>query len=668
MSLQSASVARHALVWSFVAQGVCILPLLYFMPYWMPLMWLGVMLWRIQIYRGAWPFPVTKIKLSLAGVCVVALLASYPGIKGVEPLIAFLIVSIVLKVVEMRRRADVLLVIFTGFFAVAAQFLFFQGMLIAIYSIFCCLVLLTAWIAIYGSRILPFKQLLIASSKALAHSLPVMVVLFIVLPRFGSFWQVPLANEAGSTGFSDSMGPGTLSELTKSSSPAFRVNFIADENGNRILPQPKERYWRGLVLDDFDGRQWRYGRTWMMQHGYNSNAVPVNWEVETRSDRRFEYEVLIEPHNQRWLFTLMAPERVASTSLKTQFAGDFLAFSRYPVTSRAKYSVISAPDYTIASEQLGMHDRSRNLRLPEDYNPLTVALAESWVEEGLLENDIIERALQMFQSSFYYTLRPPVLGRHSSDEFLFESKRGFCEHFASSFTILMRAAGIPARVVVGYQGGEYNPLEDYFLIRQSDAHAWAEVWLTGQGWTRVDPTAAVAPSRIEDGLSASLEEEEQSMVSSGFRGSWMSKVQMRIDALSFSWHRWVLGYDAERQKQLLKGMLGGTEFWRIALFALLSTGGMLFVIFLWLVLRNKRAHLSAEARVYRVLLGKLAKRGFKPAQGETPLQFAERVAQAKPQWKSQLVLAVKLLNVILYQGRTDEIPRLRRLIGQMSLD
>ncbi len=668
MSLQNVAVERHALVWAFTAQGVCIIPLLVYLPVWLPAMWLGVMLWRIQIYRGAWPFPKTYLKFILAGLCVAGLLASFAGISGVEPLIAFLVVSFVLKLVEMRKRSDVLLVLFTGFFAVASQFLFYQNIVISIYALLCCAILIAAWIAIYSSRIISVKQLIRYSGTVLLHSLPLMLIFFLVLPRFGAFWQVPLSQKGMGTGFSDSMSPGSISELTRSSDPAFRVNFLGGEESERILPQPNQRYWRGLVLDEFDGRNWHYSRSWYLRNGARFKGAPESWRLQNSRENLLRYEILIEPHQQRWLFTLMAPTQIDSSNMEARFGHDYLALADKPVSSRIKYTVESDLDYLASPDSLPLDIYRRNLHVPEGYNPKAVALARSWLADGHRGQDIVNKALFLFQDSFYYTLRPPILGRHSIDEFLFLTQRGFCEHFASSFVILMRSANIPARVVVGYQGGEYNPLEDYFLVRQSDAHAWAEVWFDGKGWVRVDPTAAVAPSRIEEGLSASLEGEERALLGAGFEGAWYSPIQMRLDAMSYSWHKWVLGYDDERRKEVLKKLLGGGELWRIALFFVGTFVSVLLVIFIWLVVRHGAKPKPAEVKVYRMLLAKLERRGYSLEPGETPGEFIQRVANDRPKWCSQLSLIHRLFNRVVYEQKLQDLPKLRRFVQQLSLE
>lgn len=665
-------VTRNALAWLLAAQAVSILPLFTYLPIWVPLVWAFSLLWRVQIYRGVWPFPGNKAKAFLGASCIAGLLLSYAGTLGVEPLVAFLVVSFVLKILEVRSRSDVLLVVYVGFIAVAAQFLFFQTMYIAFYGFISVLILISAWNCIYRSQPVPIKKQLWLASVLLLQSLPVMVLLFLVLPRFGSLWHVPLPKQTGVTGFSDTMSPGDFSALSQSSKVAFRVSF--DSSLNDSMPSREAWYWRGLVLDRFDGRSWNHDEGTIFRRNKNKrdatlSNVPASWGlVVPQAPETFRYEVLMEPHQQRWLFTLMAPISVQSSANKVSFVSNYLAKTRKPIASRTQYEVVSTSQYLAAPSGLSTDSYDKNTKLPIVSNPRSVELARQWLADGVRGYDLVTKALSMYNASFSYTLRPPPLGTHSVDEFLFFTQKGFCEHFASSFVVLMRAAGIPARVVVGYQGGELNPVENYLIVRQSDAHAWAEVWLPNKGWMRVDPTGAVSPLRIERGLEAALNDDERALISSVFSGAWLNSLSMRLDAVSYNWHQWVLGYDSDRQMSVLKRLFGGTEAWRIGAFFVAIITGFLLIYFIFLTWKGAVEYRYPEQALYAKFVKKLQRKGFSPEVGETPLAFSERISREKKQWAVQVSDITRLYLRIAYEDQGQLLEQLRRHIKVLRLN
>src|SRR5207247_709262 len=311
----------------------------------------------------------------------------------------------------------------------------------------------------------------------------VMLLLFFLFPRVqGPLWGMPQDAYSGVTGLSETMSPGSISSLSLSDAIAFRVKF---ETGP---PSRAQLYWRGPVLSDFDGLAWRVGLPQLRRNmSIEATGSPV------------DYEVTLEPHNRNWMFALEMPARLPPSARLTS---EYLVISLTPIRSRIRYEMRSFPKFQAASGA-NPEDLALALRLPRGVNPRSLALAREW-RESLADNSaIVRRAIEFFRGSrFEYTLQPPALGQNSVDEFLFDTKQGFCEHFASSFVFLMRAAGVPARVVTGYQGGDTNPVDGYMVVRQADAHAWAEVWLAENGWTRVDPTAAAVPVRIELGITA----------------------------------------------------------------------------------------------------------------------------------------------------------------------
>lgn len=659
--------SRNALVWLLFAQAFTIFPLFIYLPLWVPAVWLCVLVWRVQIYRGAWEFPNSKIKGFLGVGVFVALITQYFGNIGVEPLVALLVCAFILKLLEVRSRSDVMLILYVGFIATAAQFLFFQSIFISVYGLCSVLMLLCAWNAIYRSNPLTIKKQFQVGGVLLIQSVPLMLVLFLVVPRIGSLWQVPIPQSTGQTGFSDRMSPGDFSELSQSDAVAFRVTFD-DSNTENYLPPRENWYWRGLVLDQFDGRTWRYDESSFLKRVERAHKKPDFWSAEVSGDSRsFRYQVLMEPHQQRWLFSMMLPLTANSSSQKLWFTNDYLLKTPQAVAARFQYEVVSSFDYKAGGQKLGDYERRYYLRLPENTNPRAMSLVQSWLEQNLSRAQIVERVLSRYRESFTYTLRPPPLGSNSIDEFMFITQRGFCEHFSSSFVFLMRAAGIPARVVVGYQGGEMHPVEKYLIVRQKDAHAWAEIWLPGSGWVRVDPTAAVSPLRIERGLNASLGEEDARLIQPLFSGAWFSNLQLQIDAISYSWHKWVLGYDDSQQQGVFASLLGGSEAWRIGAFFVLSLGGAMLLYFIVLTRKGSVEYSFPEEATYQLLLKKLRLLKEMPKPQEPPHAFCLRVAESHPSVRGELLKISNVFEQLMYAEEHAQLQYLNTLVKALKV-
>ena len=394
---------------------------------------------------------------------------------------------------------------------------------------------------------------------------------------------------------------------------------------------------------------------------------PANPTENTSTKHQLiNYSIIVEPHGQPWLFSLMTPQSVTNPANSIRITADSLLMNRIPVAQRMRYQVSSALqiDWTDAP-QLNSNQHDFYTHLPPNSNPQTRALAESWRNQNLSDEQIIAQALALFNREFTYTLQPPLLGEHSVDEFLLLSKRGFCEHFASSFAFLLRAAGIPARVVVGYQGGRWNPVENYLLVRQSDAHAWTEVWIAGKGWQMIDPTAAVAPNRIEQGVDEALGESDQQLVASRWQSSQLLyNLQLRWDAATYTWQRWVLNYDTEAQEGLLSRLLGGTESWRLTLW-LIGLGLVGAALFVWALLRNQKGTtLRPETQVIKKLEHKLAQLGYKRKAGETLSDFIRRVLYSEPQLKAGLTRIAHLFEQVAYQNQPEKLVELQQTIKQ----
>ena len=655
--------SRNTLAWLLVAQALAILPLLLTVPKWLPFLWVGMVYWRIQIFRGRWGFPSRMIKYTLSLVCVVGLFLSYSNPFALEPAVAFLAVAFVLKLAELHNRRDGIIIINIGFIAIAANFLFMQSAFAAFFALCVIAVHIASWSGFYRLRTVTWKNQIQHAMGIVLYALPIMVLLFLLMPRLGTFWNVPLPKGTAKTGFGDTMSPGDLTNLIRSSDVSFRATFT-NEQGDIIndIPAPQHLYWRGIVLDFFDGRQWR--RTDDRQHkkqhfyGHKAKAAVLN-KFEKPDDQR-HYEVIVEPHNQPWLFSLAAPVLVESKANRVTITDNSLVLSNRNVVSRIQYSVKSLLYHSLLPAELTGIERTQYLQLPDKGNAQARKQAEVWYTEQKDVDGYIKRVLKNYQETFVYTLQPPKLGEDSVDDFLFQTQRGFCEYFASSFVFLMRAAGIPARVVLGYQGGEVNPNNSYLIVRQSDAHAWAEVWREDKGWQRVDPTAAVAPSRIEHGLDESLTEEDRFM-RNGLFGvnsqdlAWLNYLSLKIDSMNYSWHRWVLNYDEEGQKSLWKSLFGSSAPWLIAIFFIVGSASIVLLYFLVTTISRRKIYNSETSKYYARHLLALEKLGFVKTPNETPTVFAQRVAKEKPKLEKDVYRIAMLHNNIIYAGNNKYI-------------
>lgn len=634
-----------------LAYAAVIMPHIQRLPIWITLVAICTLVWRIQVYLGRWRFPPRWLKYLFAGISGTALLLNYGKIAGLEPMVGLLVVAYSLKLLEMYQRRDALAVIFLAFIVASTQFLFEQTMVATILVGVQVLFISTALLGLNQSaghkRPLGSAKL---ACQLLGLSIPLMLVLFIIIPRIGSLWAVPLLQTSAKTGVSDSMAPGDFSNLGKSGELAFRVTFEGD------IPPQNTLYWRGLVLSRFDGRTWTTGalRDYFRDGPFESwyQRPPRKWEsLIERNGGLVNYEVTLEPSNQTWLYALGTPVALADRIALTR---DFRLISQIPIQKRFTYPAKSYLDHRIEPDFLPGWRRENETELPLNYNPRTLALSKTWLREGLSQQAIVQRALDWFNREFEYTLNPPLLGRHTADEFLFDTKQGFCEHFASAFVILMRAAGIPARVVTGYQGGEINPLENYLLVHQFDAHAWAEVWTQGQGWVRVDPTFAVAPERIRNSGQEIFSQQSEFLANSPFsllrfgNISALYWLRMRLDLLDYSWHRWVLGYDKTMQFELLTRLLGRVDPWRIAVIFIGACTAVLGALAFYLFVRRGDVPQSPEVRQYQRFCRKLAKLGFRRSAGEASGSFALRVATGRPDLQAAVAAITLLFERISY--------------------
>ncbi|MDP9139977.1 MAG: DUF3488 and transglutaminase-like domain-containing protein [Pseudomonadota bacterium] len=592
------------------------------LPMWETALIVALLVWRGLAAHKQWRMPPTWLKLLLTLATIVAVVSSLGGIRGQTSGTALLCIMAALKLLEFKGRRDVMVVVFLMYFMLLTHFLFSQELWTVAYLFICVVATTAVLIECQHRGALPIRDTLRKGGSMVLQAVPLMLLLFVLFPRIpGPLWGLPADAGASRSGLADSMSPGDISDLILSEEVAFRVTFIDP------LPPPKHRYWRGPVFDQFDGRAWGESIASSVQ----AKKFPA---VEIVSPA-LRYEITLEAQRTRWLFALDIPDQT-SIPYDAVFGRDAQLMSDSPIIDRRRYTLRSHPEYRL-DPGLSERQQQRYLRLPKGFNPRTIELARDLSAQSADASALIRSALRLFsEQNFVYTLRPPPLARDSVDDFLFNTRRGFCEHYASAFTVLMRAAGLPARIVTGYQGGQLNEIGDYYVVRQSDAHAWSEVWLAGQGWVRVDPTAAVAPERIELNLEAALGDSEELPSFLANRTRFKYYFAARWDWINAQWNGLVLGYGPELQQQFLK-RFGLGEMREMILALTIGITVVLAVFGAMTVRKFAPAHSRDPVlREWQRLTRRLARNGLPQHPHEGPLDYARRVATARPEWAAQM--------------------------------
>lgn len=595
----------------------------------------------------------------VALLAAVAVRLHYGYFLGRDPCVAMLFLLTACKFAETRHTKDASLLISLCGFLLLTQYFYSQTILAAIVTLPAVISLGGAMHALTTRRRQP-KALTVVKTilKLLLQGLPIAIALFLLFPRLpGPLWNLPADSQA-QTGLSDSMTPGAISDLSQSPAVAFRVEF-ADE-----VPPPQERYWRGPVLADFDGRTWS-----MARRLFQLEQKPAN-QQNANAPGQIAYTVTQQPNQQRWLFALehatslpgvpdQQPDNASSTAnsstassnnsrltFSSRYTTDRQLITSKPLTRAVRYAMVSEPTSTWSTEK----QPDAGLTQIAGNNTKTASFARQQRKQSSTDREYAQKIMNWFNKEpFYYTLKPSLLGDAPVDEFLFSSRRGFCEHYASAFTYLMRAAGIPSRVVTGYQGGEMNG--DYMIVRQSDAHAWSEAWIDG-AWQRFDPTAAVAPSRIEQGIAAMPSSEPVPALarrSSGLLRQW----QLQWDSVNHSWHRMVVEFDASRQNSLWKrtGLSKPSPLHLVL--ATLAIAGLWSFAMLYRLKPAKPKHTASE-KLWLATLAEFAKLGVPIAATEGPHHYALRLQQHWPQHAGPLASLFNDLEQLRFGNNSEE--------------
>ena len=644
--------SKKALFWVMATLVIAMGPQLTRMPLPVVLFCLAPLAWRLGAELKGWK-PITgPVKNALTAAALLTLYFSYGNLTGRRTAVSLLALMLALKLLECYRIRDARILVSFSLFLCATQFLFAQGILMPIYGLLVvsgCLVALSqlqrseAWNdqgAAPPLRVTPWSELAF-SFRLLALALPVGLAFFLLFPRLASpLWGIPETTLDSKTGLSDSMSPGSIQNLFMDDSPAFRVTF------DGAIPSASELYWRGPVFWALSGNTWR--------PSFYSQNLP-SADMGDYGDGEYRYSVQLEPNERKWLFSLDHP---VSTPAETRRTIDFQLIRRSPVIQLMEYDLASTTRHIDAPE-LGSELRRIALELPEELNPRTRRLMENWRVEFPDDAAFSQRLLDHFRTEeFYYSLEAPLLGENAVDEFLFDTRTGFCEHYSSAYAVMMRMAGIPARIVTGYLGGWYSELGEYMLVRQSDAHAWAEIWLDGQGWTRVDPTSAVSPLRVQQGSLGAMAAPRHML-----DFDWVRSVRNSIDIVQQRWNDMIIEYGAERQARLLAplGLNRMTPGSLIAALAVvLIVLGVAIIPFL-LRIRGPSATTPLQ-KAWLKFIQRLDKAGFKAPPSMGPNELCARAALQLPGQAEQIAKITTLYSDYRYSPHPPNIGELQQAV------
>jgi len=601
---------RRALLWAAAALAGGVALHIDRVPLWISVAALLLLVWRLAAERAPVPLPGRVVRALLALAMALGVLARFHTLNGLSAGTSLLILVSALKLLETQRQRDRLVVVGAGLFLLLAACLDRQSLarvpLYALETWLCC-----AALGAVATPGLPGASALRLSARTLLFAVPLALLLFVFFPRLpGSFWALPRGEEA-LTGLSDSMSPGNIAKLTTSYDIAFRAKFSG------ALPPPEERYWRGPVLHDFDGTTWTRG----------------SWSRHSQHVLRFtgpayRYQVILEPSRHRYWFALDTPAQ--SPDPGVSLTPDHELLAARPVDEPTQYEAVS---YTHVSEgePLSEGERRENTQLPRG-NPRSVGFARELRARSGTAAAFVSAVLDFLRSGgFVYSLEPERLGVDQIDDFLFGTRTGFCGHYASAFVVLMRAGGVPARVVTGYLGAERNSIGGYLVVRQSDAHAWAEIWLEARGWTRIDPTAVVEPERLRLGLPDLLPDAMSAPTRLLRASPWLRALMERWDVANAWWDNRVVKFNYSIQLDVLERLgVHEADARKLGWAFVLALLGWLTVIAWHMGRGAKPPRPDPLARAYLRLCRKLARTGLARASHEGPLAYSFALRAAHP--------------------------------------
>jgi transglutaminase-like putative cysteine protease len=591
--------------------------------------------------------PARLVRLGIAALSIALLFLQFHTFNGLAAGSALLCLMAGLKLLETQSHRDVYVITLIIYFLSLAALLRGESFWLLSYLIGVSWLTTATLLRLSSSTPLPAWQRSVRyAGRILAQALPLALVFWLFFPRFaGPLWQLPEDNRSAVSGLSDSMSPGDITELALSDDIAFRVHFTS------ATPPPRDRYWRGPVLHEFDGHTWR-----------RTNSREIRAPALLPVGGEYQYRLSLEPNQHNWIFALDWPTRWDLPD--GVLTGDYMLVQPAPV-SRTLDVIATSYSRVEAAEPLSAAMRRQDTELPPGRNPRTLELAQQLRSAHPDDMDYVRAVLDRFrQQEFFYTLTPPPLGENSVDSFLFDTKRGFCGHFASAFAALARAAGIPTRVVTGYQGGTYNRFANYWIVRQSDAHAWDEIWIEGRGWLRIDPTAAIAPERIERGSSGAAAADGLLANSWRQRSPWFADMRLRLDALEQLWRDRILRFDQDSQEKLLLLLRIPEPDGQKLVVVLAICLSVALVWLTWQVRRElKPPTKDPLIRAYDRLCRKLAAVGLPRSAHEGAEDYAARIAQARPDLAAAVTALCRRYTQIRYGAGSPDAAELAFITG-----
>ena len=654
-------IPRKPFLWLTAALVFTVPAMLGTLATWVPLLFLTALAAKFWMEPRNYRLRSLIWALILGAILLVAVFVSYGSIEGIEPGVSVVIIFMSLKILEAHTAREFQVMVNVGWILCLCGFFLSQDLAIALCTLVAFILLLVSLIEFHSASVRSgIWRPLRTGIKMLAQAAPLMVFLFVLFPRIniGFRLQLPGAN-ATPTGFSGELAPGSVSSLANSYAVAFRAEF---PDGR--IPHPENLYWRGVVLDYGNGLDWRRSRPAPAALPRTSRRLPAGPGVRQ--------SITVEPHGNQWMFALDWPGEAPVGA--TVAPGNYL-WSAQPIRSQRKYDVTSYPE--IADKVLYPRDRAAYLEVPSTISPAIRQLVSSWVVGAKSPTDIPTRALGFFRSErFRYSLNPGEYETVDLDEFLFKRRIGFCEHYAASFATLMRVAGIPSRVVVGYLGGEYNELGRFFVVRQSDSHAWCEVWFANKGWVRIDPTSVVAPDRLTLGLSGFLERrsttadasDSAGIVRTIARSEMFHQVRLAWQAMNYAWDTRILSFDQAAQMSALSTIssLGGSSI-SVLMLVLIGFSVVAAMWFGWIQFRNRGTRDTLK-RVYDKFCTKLAHHGARRNPSEGPADFAARAAKLLPDRSESIREIVAMYVALRYSPQPDSVlkSRFKREVGTFT--
>jgi len=625
-----------------ISIGLITLPHIFHVPIPIISFFFALLIWRfIGIFRPEYlPNQAWIFLLLLSGVGL--LIIMHQGVFGRDAGTAVFVTALGLKLLEIKTQRDLYLITYLAFIVAASQFLYLQNVLMGGYILLVCISLLGTLIAINSGNMSHYRAIKTAG-KILLQAMPLMIILFIFFPRLVSpRWSFLQNTDKSLTGLSDTLEPGSISQLGMSGELVFRAKFSGK------IPKQTERYWRGPVFSYTDGKQWKPSHN----HYFQRHLDKVQF-----SGTAYEYQLLMEPQNKNWVFALDLPALYQSPLHEN---GVHQLLTSEPPNKRAEYSITSYTHYNTG--YITQIEYSENLQIPQPPSQKIKQLIEQLGGFKSAPEPFIRNVFKYFRDEqFYYTLMPPLMQENPIETFLFDTKAGFCGHYATAFVYLMRVAGIPARVVGGYQGGTYNETGKFIEVRQANAHAWTEVWLQSKGWVRYDPTTAIAPERIEHDVNieqqlannvvsfAPIQLDSQTI-------SWMRQARSLWSSVDYSWQRWIINYDRANQLNFLSGL--GIKTLTTMLYWLMGLLAIVTLILAITVFRKPKQKLDKAQQYYQKACKKIASSGLVRSASETPSCFLQRI---KPQLAEPNRQQFVMITALYLQLRYGKFPNKQAL-------